>query len=151
MKYWLMKSEPSEFSVDDFKKAHKTLWTGVRNYQARNFMANEMALEDKVLFYHSSCETPGIMALAKVSKVAQPDPLQFEKKSDYYDPKSTHQKPIWYCVEVEFLNLFRKPLPLSEIKIVPQLKNMLVLKKGSRLSIQPVQKEDFNFIIKNYL
>lgn len=147
-KYWLMKTEPDVFSIDDLKKSNTTMWEGVRNYQARNYMMKDMNVNDEVLFYHSSCEPAGIAGLATVSQKAMPDLTQFNKKSEYFDPKATKEKPNWYCVEVKYKSTFKKILTLHEIKNTPALKNMMVIKKGSRLSIQPVSEEDFNFIKK---
>ena len=147
-KYWLMKSEPDAYSIDQFKKDKKTLWEGVRNYQARNFMMKDMAIGDQVLFYHSNAEPPGIAGVATVSKLALPDPLQFDKKSEYFDSKSTKEKPIWFCVEVKFQKKFKTLMPLNEIKTDKNLKNMVVIQKGSRLSINPVDKKDFEYILK---
>lgn len=143
-----MKSEPDVFSIDDLKKSKTTPWEGVRNYQARNYMMKEMKVGDEVLFYHSSTDPSGIFGLATVSKKAFPDVTQFDKKSEYYDPKATKEKPIWYCVEVKYQATFKKPLTLHEIKKTSALKNMLVIKKGQRLSIQPVTEDDFITIQK---
>lgn len=148
MKYWLMKSEPDEFSIDDLMKNKTSWWTGVRNYQARNFMTQQMELGDKILFYHSSCEVPGVVGLAEVSSVAKPDSLQFDKKSDYYDPKATIENPIWHCVEVKFVKKLKTPFTLAEIKSNSKLQKMLVIKKGMRLSIQPVDIKDYEYILK---
>ncbi len=150
-KFWLMKTEPDVFSIKDLKKNKTTLWEGVRNYQARNFMMNDMNPNDQVLFYHSNAEPSGIAGLATVSKAAIPDPLQFDKKSEYFDPKATKEKPIWFCVEVKYKDTFKKNLSLNELKTIKDLSDMLVIKKGQRLSIQPVSEKDFNFICKNYL
>ena len=105
--YWLMKSEPNTYSIDDLKKDAKTIWDGVRNYQARNFMMRDMQVGDTVLFYHSSADPSGVSGIAKVSRKALPDPTQFDKKSKYYDPKSTKEKPRWYCVEVSYQEKFK--------------------------------------------
>jgi predicted RNA-binding protein with PUA-like domain len=145
-KYWLMKSEPDVFSIEHLKKGKTTLWEGVRNYQARNYMMNDMAVNDEILFYHSNCDIPGIVGLATVSQKAMPDMSQFNKKSEYFDPKATKEKPIWYCVEVKYKSTFENILSLVELKKTTVLKDMLVLKKGQRLSIQPVTEKDFNFI-----
>lgn len=149
--HWLIKSEPSAYSIEQLKKDKKTLWEGVRNYQARNFMSQSMRVGDSVLFYHSNAEAPwitGIVGLAEVSGAAVPDPSQFNRKSDYFDPKATLAKPTWFCVEIKFKEVFKKPLPLSKIKELAELKNMAVIKPGQRLSIQPVSPEDFNSICK---
>lgn len=148
MKYWLMKSEPDVFSIEDLEKNKTTLWEGVRNYQARNFMMKDMAIGDSVLFYHSNAEPPGIAGLATVSKLAMPDPTQFDNKSEYFDKKATAQKPIWYCVEVRFQKKFKNIFSLSDIKADKNLKDMVVVQKGSRLSIQPVNEKDFKYILK---
>ena len=148
MQYWLMKSEPDVFSIDDLAQKKVTLWDGVRNYQARNFMMNDMKVDDVVLFYHSNAEPPGLAGLAKISRLAQPDPSQFNKKSEYYDPSATEQKPRWFCVEVAFVKKFKNLISLEELRSTKPLQSMLVLKKGQRLSIQPVTKAEFDVIQK---
>jgi len=146
MKYWLMKSEPDVFSIDHLKSKKKSGWDGVRNYQARNFMRDEMKKGDMVLFYHSSCEEPGIAGLAKISKESHPDPTQFDKKSDYFDPKATIENPRWFMVEVEFVEKFDIVISLTKIKSLKELSNMPLVQKGSRLSINPVTEAEFSFI-----
>ncbi len=148
IRYWLMKTEPDVFSIDDLKKDKETLWSGVRNYQARNFMMNDMKLGDHVLFYHSNAEPPGVAGLAVVSKLAEPDPTSFDKKSEYYDPKTSKENPRWFCVRVKFAEKFKNLVTLESIKNDPMLKEMLVIKRGQRLSIQPVSKKDFDYITK---
>lgn len=148
MRYWLMKSEPDVFSIDDLKTKGESLWDGVRNYQARNFMMNDMKPGDKVLFYHSSAEPPGVAGIAKIAGPAEPDPSQFDKKSEYHDPKATKAKPIWYCVKVGFVEKFPRLVPLDELRATKELKDMLVLKKGQRLSIQPVTAKEFECVNK---
>lgn len=148
MQYWLMKSEPDVFSIDDLKNQKQTTWDGVRNYQARNFMMNDMQVGDLVLFYHSNAKPPGIAGLATVSKKAEPDPTQFDKKSEYFDPKATKEKPRWFCVKVKFKEKFKDLIPLEEIKSEKALKDMLVVQKGQRLSIQPVKEKDYKHILK---
>ncbi|MBT4762438.1 MAG: EVE domain-containing protein [Bdellovibrionaceae bacterium] len=148
MNYWLMKSEPDAYSIDDLKKDKKTLWDGIRNYQARNFMMKDMQIGDQVLFYHSNAKPPGIVGLGEISKQAMPDPTQFDKKSNYFDAKSSKENPRWHCVEVKYKDKFKSMLSLNEIKEVKPLKDMMVIKKGARLSIQPVDKKDFNYILK---
>lgn len=147
-KYWLMKSEPEVFSIDDLKKDKTTLWEGVRNYQARNFMTQEMSVGDEVLFYHSNAKPPGVAGLAKVSKPAVPDPTAFDKKSKYFEPKATPERPIWECVEVKFVDKFKTLLSLDELREHKSLADMLLLKKGTRLSIQPVTPKQFDYICK---
>jgi predicted RNA-binding protein with PUA-like domain len=147
-KAWLMKSEPDTYSISHLKKDGATLWTGVRNYQARNFMMKDMQVGDMVLFYHSNAEPPGVAGLAQVSKVAQPDPSQFDKKSEVFDPKATKEKPNWFCVEVKFVSQFKKFISLDDLRAEKSLANMLVLKKGQRLSIQPVTEKEFETVKK---
>lgn len=143
---WLMKSEPSTYSIDDLKKDKKTLWECVRNYQARNFMMKDMKIGDAVLIYHSNAEPPGIVGLAKVSGAAQADPTQFDKKSDYFDPKASKEKPIWFCVEVAFVEKFKNILALDSLRTEKALTDMQLLKRGQRLSIQPVTLKEFSAI-----
>lgn len=147
-KYWLMKSEPDAYSIDDLKKEKKSLWDGVRNYQARNFMMNEMQVGDEVLFYHSNAKPPGIVGLATISKEAVPDITAQDPKSKYYYAKSSPEKPIWYCVEVKYKKKFKDIISLNTLKQTKALKDLLVIKKGQRLSIQPVNKKDFDHICK---
>ncbi len=141
-----MKTEPDVFSIDDLKKNKTSLWEGVRNYQARNYMMNDMEIGDAVLLYHSSADPSGVAGIATVSKKAIPDPTQFDKKSEYFDPKATKEKPVWFCTEVKFVTKFSHFIALEELKKEPVLKDMVVLKKGSRLSIQPVSKNEFEHI-----
>lgn len=150
MRYWLMKSEPDEASIDHLAHASgKTLpWTGVRNYQARNFMRDDMLPGDGVLFYHSSCPQPGIAGIAKVSSVAYPDPTQFDITSSYYDPKSSQEKPRWILVDVHFVK--KTPLiPLASLREHAELADMQVLAKGNRLSITPVTDAQWRFITEH--
>lgn len=148
MKYWLMKSEPDVYSIDTLKKEKTTLWDGIRNYQARNFMMKDMEVGDQVLFYHSNHKPPGIAGLAVISKEAQPDPTQFDKKSQYFDPKSSKENPRWNCVEVKYNKKFKNYISLDDIRDVKSLSDMMVIRKGSRLSIQPVTKKEFDTICK---
>lgn len=145
--YWLMKSEPDVFSIDDLKKKKTSGWDGVRNYQARNFMRDDMKLGDMVLFYHSSCEVPGVAGLAKVSKTSHPDPSQFDSKSEYYDPKATKEAPRWFMVEVEFVQKFDAVVTLAMIKDTKGLDKMPLVQKGSRLSINPVTSSEYKIIL----
>lgn len=141
-----MKSEPDVFSIDDLAKKKETLWDGVRNYQARNFMMNDMKIGDQVLFYHSNAEPPGVAGVAEISQAALPDPSALDKKSEYYDPKATKEKPIWFCVKVRFQKKFSRTIPLEELRRQKTLTEMALLKKGQRLSVQPVTKDEFDFI-----
>ncbi len=146
-KYWLMKSEPDVFSIDHLQKDKTTLWEGVRNYQARNFMMNDMSLGDEILFYHSNAEPPGVAGAAVVSRLAAPDALQFNKKSQYFDAKAFPEKPIWYCVEVKFKSKFRNFISLEALKSDQHCANMMVIKRGQRLSIQPVTETEYLHLI----
>jgi predicted RNA-binding protein with PUA-like domain len=147
MNFWLMKSEPDEFSIDDLVRAPKqsTPWFGVRNYMARNYMRDSMRVGDGVLFYHSSCEVPGIYGLAEVSSTPYPDDTQFQKKSPYYDPKAKKEEPRWMLVDVKLAKKTR-PMPLEEMRGYPQLAEMVTLRKGNRLSITPVTPAEWKFI-----
>ena len=149
MKYWLMKSEPEECSVDDALAAKKSTvpWVGVRNYQARNFMRDGMSVGDGVLFYHSSCDHPGIVGIAQVASTAYPDPTQFDLNSPYYDPKSKPEEPRWLLVDVQALKKIPN-ITLPALRERPDLADMLVLKKGNRLSITPVESRHWKIILK---
>lgn len=142
MNIWLMKSEPDEFSIDDLQKRKKEPWTGVRNYQARNYM-KAAKLNDVVLFYHSNCTEPGIVGIARVSKVAFTDPTQFDSKSDYYDAKSDQQNPRWSCIEVSFVQKFKQVVTLPQLRENKKLRNLLILRPGNRLSVTPVEMSDY--------
>jgi predicted RNA-binding protein with PUA-like domain len=143
--YWLMKSEPDEASIDTLQAAGTLPWTGVRNYQARNFMRDTMRLGDGVLFYHSSCPEPGIAGLAEVCSAAYPDPTQFDPDSPYFDPKSSQDAPRWLLVDVSFQR--KTPLiSLADLRAHPELENMIVLRRGNRLSITPVTPDEWRFI-----
>jgi predicted RNA-binding protein with PUA-like domain len=145
-RYWLMKSEPETYSIDDLKREKSTLWTGVRNYQARNFMLNDMQPGDVVLFYHSNAEPPAVVGLAEVSGPAVPDPTALDPKSEYHDPKASPEKPIWFCVQVRYKKSLPAPLTLSRLKEAKGLEKMALLQKGSRLSVQPVTEREFEII-----
>ncbi|HEX5464319.1 MAG TPA: EVE domain-containing protein [Burkholderiales bacterium] len=149
MRYWLMKSEPSEFSIDDLaKEPRKTVgWWGVRNYQARNFMRDDMRLHDQAFFYHSSCPEPGIAGIVEVIKPAYPDPTQFDPKSEYYDAAATPDKPRWLNVDVKLVKKTRL-VPLAELRAQRELAGMRILQRGNRLSITPVEPDEWKFIAK---
>jgi predicted RNA-binding protein with PUA-like domain len=147
--YWLMKTEPDVFSIDDLKKNKTTLWEGVRNYQARNYMMNDMKVGDIALLYHSNATPPGVAGIMKVSAAAIPDPLQFDKKSEYYDKKATRDKPRWYCVECTFVKKFPKLVTLDELRANIALSNMVTLRKGNRLSITPLSQLEYEAIVEN--
>ncbi len=146
MRYWLMKSEPAEYSIDDLARDGSVPWFGVRNYQARNFMRDQMRVGDGVLFYHSSCPEPGIAGLAEVATLAYPDATQFEPKAKYHDPKATPDAPRWFNVDVKIKQKTRL-MPLSEIRDYPELANMRILQRGNRLSITPVDPAEWKFIL----
>ncbi|MDR3395515.1 MAG: EVE domain-containing protein, partial [Parasulfuritortus sp.] len=143
---WLMKSEPSDFSIDDLVRDGFVPWYGVRNYQARNFMRDQMQVGDGVLFYHSTCAEPGIAGLAEVGKLAYPDTTQFDPDNKYFDPKATPEKPRWFNVDVKIVKKTRL-MPLSEIREYPELANMRILQRGNRLSITPVDPDEWRLIL----
>jgi predicted RNA-binding protein with PUA-like domain len=149
LRYWLMKSEPSEFSVDDLAAApgKTTAWFGVRNYQARNFMRDQMRVGDKAFFYHSNCEEPGIAGIAEVCKLAYPDATQYDRKSKYYDPKATSQNPRWFNVDVRLIRKIHL-VSIKKLRSHRELANMRVLQKGNRLSITPVDPREWEFITR---
>jgi predicted RNA-binding protein with PUA-like domain len=147
MAYWLMKSEPDEVSIDDLVRLKRVPWTGVRNYQARNFMRDQMQVGDGVLFYHSSCPEPGVAGLAEVASTAYPDETQFEAGGKYHDPKSTREAPRWVHVDVKIVRKTRL-LPLAEMRDVKALEGMRLLQRGNRLSITPVSAAEWRVITK---
>jgi predicted RNA-binding protein with PUA-like domain len=148
MRYWLMKSEPSDVSIDDLAAMsnQSVAWYGVRNYQARNFMRDQMRVGDKVLFYHSNCAEPGIAGLAEVSRLAYPDQTQFDPKNKYFDPKATPENPRWFNVDVKLVRKTRL-ISIKELREHPQLANLRTLQKGNRLSITPVDPKEWEFIV----
>jgi predicted RNA-binding protein with PUA-like domain len=145
MNYWLMKTEPTAYSIDDLKRDKKVAWEGVRNYQARNFM-RQMHKGDLVLFYHSGSELKGVFGVAKVAAGAHPDQSQFNTKDSHFEPKATKEKPIWFCVDVTFVEKFKEPVPLGAIKADPNLRGIVLAQTGSRLSVQPVGEKHFAYI-----
>ncbi len=148
MKCWLMKSEPSVYSIDDLKRDGKTAWEGVRNYQARNFMRDEMKVGDPVIFYHSNAKPSGAAGVGKIAKEAYPDSSAFDKSSHYYDERSTREKPLWFMVDVAYVASFAEVLPLAAIKADTELDGIMVARTGSRLSVQPLSKAHFERICK---
>jgi len=150
IKYWLMKTEPYAFSIQDLAASENqtTHWDGVRNYQARNFMRDDMKIGDMVLVYHSNAEPPGVAGTATVCKESYPDFTAFDKKSKYYDEKSRQSEPRWFMVDIRLDQIFDNFLPLPDLRDVPALKEMELLRKGSRLSVQPVRKKEFDKILK---
>lgn len=145
-KYWLMKSEPESYSIDALKTEKKTAWSGVRNFQARNYMRDEMQIGDGVLFYHSSCKVPGVYGVAKVASAPYPDPTQFDSTSHYLEPRATKEKPVWCLVDIVFVKKLKEPVTLTDIRANPRLRSMAILAPGSRLSITPVSSEHFQLI-----
>jgi predicted RNA-binding protein with PUA-like domain len=147
MHYWLMKSEPDAFSIDDLARVGTEPWSGVRNYQARNFMRDGMAVGDGVLFYHSSCAEPGVVGVAEVASPAYPDPTQFDRKSPYFDPKATREEPRWMLVDVRFVRKLERTITLAELRDAPRLEGLGLLQRGSRLSVMPVTRGQWSGIL----
>jgi predicted RNA-binding protein with PUA-like domain len=147
-RYWLMKSEPDVYSIEDLEREGQACWDGVRNYQARNFMRDGMEVGDLVLYYHSNANPPGVAGVAKVCAEAYPDHTQFDPKSDYYDPKSKKDDPRWWMVDVCFVEKFPEVMPLPVLKNESALEGMPLLRKGQRLSVQPVDRSHFKHILK---
>ena len=145
--YWLMKSEPNVYSIDDLKKERSTYWNGVRNFKARNYM-KEMKVGDGGFFYHSNADPKGIVGLARVRKEAYPDFTQYDKKNKYFEPRATKEKPYWYMVDIEFVSKFKEPATLQELRETRELEGMSLLKKGQRLSVQRVTPEEWKKICK---
>ncbi|MCB1237210.1 MAG: EVE domain-containing protein [Verrucomicrobiae bacterium] len=150
MRLWLFKSEPDVFSFDDLKRCPKRTepWNGVRNYQVRNFMRDDMLPGDLGFFYHSSCPEPGVPGVVRVASEGRPDPTALDPRSEYFDPKSDPGQPRWYLVDVEWATDFKRFVPLSELREQAELADMLILRRGNRLSITPVEPEHFDFICR---
>jgi predicted RNA-binding protein with PUA-like domain len=147
MRYWLMKTEPDVFSIDDLERVGVEPWDGIRNYMARNYMRDDMKVGDKVLFYHSNAKPPGVAGLATIASAAYPDPTQFDPKSKYHDPTSDPDDPRWLLVDVKFAEKLPRFVGLDELRTRPELEGMVLLNK-SRLSVQPVDKKHYDFIVK---
>lgn len=147
MAYWLMKSEPDCFSIDDLKGKKTAPWDGVRNYQVRNMFRDDMKPGDKAFFYHSSCEVPGVYGVMKIASVAYPDPTQFDPKSDHYDPKSKKEEPRWLLVDVTFERKLKHPVTLAQMRDDKKLANFRLLATGNRLSVIPVGREHWEHIL----
>lgn len=147
-RYWLMKSEPGDFSIDDLERVGTEPWTGVRNYQARNFMRDGMHVGDGVLFYHSNCDVPGIYGLAEVASTAYPDPTQFDRTSKYFDPKASREEPRWMLVDVGFVRRFKAPVTLAAIRARAEAlgDEFELIRKGSRLSVHPVSAAQWKIL-----
>jgi predicted RNA-binding protein with PUA-like domain len=150
MRYWLMKSEPDVFGVDHLAKAPKrtAAWDGVRNYQVRNLLRDEIKLGDRAFFYHSSCPETGVAGVMEVTRAGYPDATQFDRRKELFDPKSTPDKPIWYGVDVMLVERFEKPVLLQELRLSPALKGMQILRRGNRLSITEVTPAEWKHILK---
>lgn len=147
MNYWLIKSEADEYSIDNLKRDKKIAWEGVRNFQARNFMKDQMKVKDLAIFYHTNVDM-GVYGIAKVVSKSHPDLSAQNARSEYFDPRATADKPIWYCVDFAYVKKFKKPLTLQQIKNDPILKTMRIAQRGNRLSITPVAEKEYNHIIK---
>ncbi|HEY5641560.1 MAG TPA: EVE domain-containing protein [Woeseiaceae bacterium] len=147
MAYWLMKSEPDAYSIDDLERDGRDMWDGIRNYQARNMMRDEMQVGDEVFFYHSSCAEPGIVGIARIASSPYPDPTQFDRRSKYYDPKSSKDDPRWCLVDVEFVRRTRRNITLADIKGTGGLDGLLLTRRGNRLSIMPISARHWKKIL----
>ena len=147
MTYWLIKSEPDAFSIDDLAKNETEPWDGIRNYQARNMIRDDMTIGDDVLFYHSSCKIPGAVGLAKIASDAYPDPTQFDPRSNYHDPKSQQDNPRWLLRDIAFVRKFDRTITLKEMKEHPGLVDFRLNQRGNRLSIFPVNFEHWNLVL----
>ena len=150
MNYWLMKSEPTAFGIDDLKKMPEQTehWDGVRNYQARNMMRDQMRVGDQVFFYHSNCKVPGIVGIMEVVRESYPDHTAFDPQSKYFDPKSSPEKPRWFMVDIKYIRHTRRVIPLTELKDCEPLENMQLVRKGNRLSIIPVSADEWKIILR---
>lgn len=148
IKYWLVKSEPDVYSIDDLAKDKKTYWDGVRNYQARNYLHDEMKKGDKVLFYHSNTEKVGVYGICEVVKEGYPDFTAFDSDDKHYDPKSNPESPTWFMVDVKYVKKFKNPVTLESIKENPKLQKMKLIQRGNRLSVMPVTEEEYYEILK---
>jgi len=147
MSHWIMKSEPDAYSIDDLARDGRERWDGIRNYQARNMMRDEMRVGDEILFYHSSCKVPAVVGIARVASNPYPDPTQFDPESRYHDPKSSVDDPRWVLVDVEFVRKLSRPVTLHELKEHPGLGGLVLLKRGNRLSIMPASQEHRDLIL----
>ena len=147
--YWLMKSEPGEFSIDDLmaRPSRTEPWDGVRNYQARNMMRDEMEPGDQAFFYHSACEVPGIVGIVKIAGNAYPDPTAFDPEDKHFDPKSDQENPRWFLVDVEYVRKLKRTISLSELKQHEALADMVLIRRGNRLSVMPVSESDWNYVL----
>ena len=145
--YWLMKSEPSVYGIDDLERDGQTSWDGVRNYQVRNLIRDEMRKGDRAFFYHSSCPEPGIAGIMEIAGPARPDPTQFDRRSEYHDPKSSREAPTWLTFDVRFVRRLPRVIPLAELRQQKALARMPILQKGNRLSITPITAAEWKHIL----
>ncbi len=145
--YWLVKSEPDVYSIDDLERDGETFWDGVRNYSARNLMRDKMRVGDRVLYYHSNAKPPGVVGIAEVARESYPDHTQFDPKSKYHDPKATEEKPRWFMVDIAFVEKLPRAVSLPEIKDTKALSEMVLVNR-SRLSVQPVRKSEYDLILR---
>jgi predicted RNA-binding protein with PUA-like domain len=148
MNYWLVKSEPDQYSIDDLERAGSTSWEGVRNYQARNILRDQMKVGDRVLFYASNADPSGVVGIAEVAREGYPDHFAFDPDHVYFDPKSSPENPIWYMVDLRFVEKFSEMVSLAALKEAPGLERMMVVRRGSRLSVQPVTREEFEAVAR---
>ena len=148
MKYWLLKSEPTTFSIDDLARVKVEPWDGVRNYQARNFMRDQMSVGERAFFYHSSCPLPAIVGIMEIASQSYPDPTAFDRDDPHYDPKSDADNPTWMLVDVKFVSKLKQPLALEQLKREPELADMRLLKRGNRLSVLPVDEKHWKHIVE---
>jgi predicted RNA-binding protein with PUA-like domain len=147
MNYWLMKSEPDAYGIDDLQRDGREPWDGIRNYQARNMMRDDMAIGDHVFFYHSSCKEPGVVGLMTIASKPYPDSTQFDPDDKHYDPKSDPDDPRWCLVDVQFVKKLERTITLADIKAHPGLDDMILVRKGNRLSIMPINEDHWNIIL----
>ena len=148
MKYWLLKSEPTTFSIDDLARVKVEPWDGVRNYQARNFMRDQMSVGERAFFYHSSCPLPAIVGIMEIASQSYADPTAFDRDDPHYDPKSDADNPTWMLVDVKFVSKLKQPLALEQLKREPELADMRLLKRGNRLSVLPVDEKHWKHIVE---
>ena len=147
MNYWLMKSEPDVYSIDDLQRDRREKWDCIRNYQARNMMRDEMKAGDQAFFYHSACEEPGIVGIVKIASKAYPDPTAFDPEDRHFDPKSDPGNPRWYLVDVKYVRKLKRTISLAELKTHESLDGMVLLRRGNRLSIMPVSKSEWDYVL----
>ncbi|MBT8106776.1 MAG: EVE domain-containing protein [Gammaproteobacteria bacterium] len=148
MAYWLMKSEPDAYGIDDLERDQREPWDGIRNYQARNMMRDDMKVGDEAFFYHSNCKEPGIVGIMKIASEPYPDPTQFDRKSKYFDPKSSKDDPRWILVDVQFVRKLDRTISLTEIKATKGLDGLILTRKGNRLSIMPIENKHWNKLLR---